>query len=81
MPAMCEVAATPPVPCTALSGFACSQAMSSLRSFAASAFLTTISSGPLPTGAIGWKSSSTSNGSLKIALLKTCVGVLPWPMV
>jgi hypothetical protein len=62
-------------------GFAFSQAMNSFRSFAAMAFLATIRSGPLAIGEIGWKSSSTSNGSLKMAPLKTCVGVLPWLMV
>jgi len=77
MPAMCEVAATPPVPCVALYGFAFSQAMNSFRSLAATSFLATVRSGALVIGEIGWKSSSTSNGSLKTAPLKTCVGVLP----
>ena len=77
MPAICDVAATPPVPCDALPGFAFSQAMNSFRSFAATAFLATIKSGALAIGEIGWKSPSTSNGSLKIAPVRTCVGVLP----
>jgi hypothetical protein len=60
MPAMCCGLPAPAVPCDALSGFALSQAIHSVRLLVGNVFLETISGTPVATSATGVKSLSKS---------------------